>query len=278
MNYYLHENDWTVILDDVDFKTITQDEVNQIAKLIATNTLVIAKKQFLTIEDEIRVTKMFKDPFKFDPNDPERKGYKDAIVSGSEGFLIRVTGAKDDKGNPGFAGDNDELKWHCNDSNRSQRRSIVWLSGEKGTIGSRTTWNNNILSYKDLSQDWKDRVAPIKARMKHWRNNDANIPGEEYWTPNIVHTNIAGITGLFFPFLQIHDLIGVAKYQEVEIMEYLTEHTTQEKYLYHHDWEDGDITLSEQWLGIHKRWAFPRMDDRLLHRIVFNFPDQNYTK
>jgi hypothetical protein len=28
MNYHLHENGWTVILDDVDFKTITQDEVN----------------------------------------------------------------------------------------------------------------------------------------------------------------------------------------------------------------------------------------------------------
>ena len=278
MNYHLHENGWTVILDNVDFKTITQDEVNQIAKLIATNTLVIAKKQFLTIEDEVRVTKMFKDPFSFDPNDPERVGYKDAIVPNSEGFLIRVTGAKDEKGNPGFAGDNDELKWHCNDSTRSQRRSIVWLSGEKGTAGSRTTWNNNILSYNNLSQEWKDRVTLVKARMKHWRDNDSNAPGEEYWTPNIVHTNIAGITGLFFPFLQIHGLIGVPDTEVNDFMEYLTEHTTQEKYLYHHNWEDGDITLSEQWLGIHKRWAFPYMADRLLHRIVFNFPDQDYTK
>lgn len=278
MNYRLHENGWTIIIDDIDFKTITQDDVNQIAKLIATNTLVIVKKQFLTVAEEVRVTKMFKDPFVFDPTDPERDGYKDAIVPNSEGFLIRVTGAKDEHGNVGFAGDNDELKWHCNDSNRSQRRSIVWLSGEKGTAGSRTTWNNNILSYNDLDQTWKEKVAPIKARMKHWRNNDDNVPGEEYWTPNIVHTNIAGITGLFFPFLQIHGLIGVPVTEIDETMKYLTEHTTQEKYLYHHDWEDGDITLSEQWLGIHKRWAFPHMASRLLHRIVFNFPDQDYTK
>jgi alpha-ketoglutarate-dependent taurine dioxygenase len=276
VKYHLHENRWTVILDDVDFKTITQDDVNHIARLISTNTLVIARKQFLSIADEVRVVKMFKDPFAFDPNDPEREGYKDAIVPDSEGLLIRVTGAKDENGNPGFAGDDDELKWHCNDSTRSQRRSIVWLSGEHGTVGSRTTWNNNILSYRDLSQEWKDKLAPIQSRMKHWRDNDDNNPGEEYWTPNIVHTNIAGITGLFFPFLQIHGFANATDDETKTIMDYLTDHTTQEKYLYHHDWQDGDITLSEQWLGIHKRWAFPNMVNRLLHRIVFNFPDQDY--
>ena len=100
VKYHLHENRWTVILDDVDFKTITQDDVNHIARLISTNTLVIARKQFLSIADEVRVAKMFKDPFAFDPTDPEREGYKDAIVPNSEGLLIRVTGAKDENGKP----------------------------------------------------------------------------------------------------------------------------------------------------------------------------------
>jgi alpha-ketoglutarate-dependent taurine dioxygenase len=178
----------------------------------------------------------------------------------------------------GFAGNEDELSWHCNDSTRSERRSIVWLSGEKGTAGSRTTWNNNILTYNDLDQEWKSKIAPIQARMKHFRDNADNVPGEEYWTPHIVHTNIAGITGLFFPFLQIYGLNGIAENEIDHVVNFLTEHTTQEKYCYHHDWQDGDITLSEQWLGIHKRWAFPNMKERLLHRIVFNFPDQDYTK
>ncbi len=33
-------------------------------------------------------------------------------------------------------------------------------------------------------------------------------------------------------------------------------------------WKDGDLVLSEQWLTIHKRHAFERMDKRLMHRIT----------
>ena len=38
-----------------------------------------------------------------------------------------------------------------------------------------------------------------------------------------------------------------------------------------HNLEDGDIVLSEQWLSIHKRWAYEKMEDRILHRIAFNY-------
>jgi len=278
MKYHIHENGWTVIVDEIDLKTITQEDINYLAKLIAKNTCVVIRDQFLTTDEEVRVIKMFKDPYSFDPDNREiEAGYRNCIVPNSEGYVIRVTGDVDEHGNPGFAGDDDELKWHCNDATRSERRSVVWLYGIKGTAGSRTTWNNNILSYNDLDQDIKDKLQPLRARMKHWRDNDDNEPGIEEFTPNIVHTNIAGNTGLFFPFLQIHSLLGVDKDESEKLMAFLSEHTVQEKYLYHHDWRDGDLIISEQWLGIHKRWQFPGMVNRLLHRIVFNFPDQDYS-
>ena len=61
MNYSIHENGWTV-LADVDLKTITQDEVNQLARLIASNTCVVIRNQFLTVEEEMHVINMFKNP------------------------------------------------------------------------------------------------------------------------------------------------------------------------------------------------------------------------
>ena len=54
-------------------------------------------------------------------------------------------------------------------------------------------------------------------------------------------------------------------------MKYITNHVTQEKYQYHHEWQDGDVVISEQWLSIHKRWRFEEMDKRLLHRIAFDY-------
>jgi alpha-ketoglutarate-dependent taurine dioxygenase len=48
-------------------------------------------------------------------------------------------------------------------------------------------------------------------------------------------------------------------------------HLLNEKYAYHHDWEDGDIVMADQMSGMHKRWAFELMHERLLHRIGFNY-------
>jgi hypothetical protein len=62
-----------------------------------------------------------------------------------------------------------------------------------------------------------------------------------------------------------------------KIMDPLAEYTIQDKYCYHHYWDDGDVIIAEQWLGIHKRWPFKEIDKRVLHRAVFDFPDQDYT-
>ena len=64
--------------------------------------------------------------------------------------------------------------------------------------------------------------------------------------------------------------------QSKEIIDWLSEYTIQEKFCYHHDWEDGDVVITEQWLGIHKRWPFKEIEQRLLHRMAFEFPDQDY--
>ena len=88
---------------------------------------------------------------------------------------------------------------------------------------------------------------------------------------SLVHTNDAGKTGLYFPFLQILGMPGKTQQEFEDLMGKLIEHVTQPQFCYDHDWEDGDIVISEQWLSIHKRWAYDKMEDRILHRIAFNY-------
>jgi alpha-ketoglutarate-dependent taurine dioxygenase len=68
----------------------------------------------------------------------------------------------------------------------------------------------------------------------------------------------------------------MTKEESKNLIDELADYTVQEKYCYHHDWQDGDLVISEQWLGIHKRWRFEKIATRLLHRAVFDFPDQDY--
>ena len=68
------------------------------------------------------------------------------------------------------------------------------------------------------------------------------------------------------------------KYEEAfnYTMEKLKSHVLKDKYRYDHDWDDGDIVLSEQWLSIHKRWQFENMKQRVLHRIAFDYSKVDY--
>jgi len=277
MKYHLHNNGWTVILDDFDFKQATQDDIDQIAKLLATNTLVVAKKQSLTVADELRVINMFKNPqplFQKTDND-----FKHCAVD-DDGLICRVTAELDDEGEPGLAAHEDALDWHCNHPWKVDRSPLVWLYGVKGTLNSKTTWNNNILSYNDLSEDDKQFYKNLKIVPMggiDWEQIESSGFTVEGFTPNLVQTNNAGKVGLFFPFLQIHGFVGMTADESKKIMDPLAEYTIQDKYCYHHYWDDGDVIIAEQWLGIHKRWPFKEIDKRVLHRAVFDFPEQDYT-
>lgn len=282
INYELHENGWTVLLKDFDFKTATQEDINQISKLIASNTLVVVKNQNLTIQDEVRVARLFKEPQCFLPEETDNyiSEMTGCEIDGSEGLFLRVSGEKDEHGKPGIAGHISEMIWHCNEVGAESRKPIVWLYGVRGTVGSRTTWNNNIMSYYDLDSSIKEQIENYHLQVVLEAGFDAENPDDEVvlsdYYPAMVRKNIAGQKGLFLPFLQIIKIKELSDEQSKEMMDWLAPYTIQDKYCYHHDWNDGDVVISEQNLGIHKRWKFENIEQRLLHRGAFDFPDQDY--
>ena len=285
MNYHLHENGWVVILDDFDFNKATQDDINFIAKLLSKHTLVVAKNQFVSNENELRIAHMFGNPGCL--NDPDSDLGKLTNVD-PDGIICRVSGGVDEHGNIiGIAGYTDEMTWHSNHPFSPDRRPLVWLSGITGTKGSVTTYNNNILTYNDLDQETKDMLKDKQMVLKGGftlqnPTNDLIIYFEggkikEGYTPSVLHTNIAGITGLYFPWIYIHHFVGMSVEESKKVIETLARFIVQEKYLYRHEWEDGDVVIAEQWLGLHKREPFTEINKRILHRIVFDFPSQDYT-
>jgi taurine dioxygenase len=282
MKYHLHENGWTVILDDFNMSACTQDEINLIERLIAKYTLVIAKNQHVNKDEEIKFIKMFHNPIPIMP--PGSPGFESIAVD-SEGLILRVTGEKDNEGNvTGIAGHDEELTWHANVPYDPNRNSIIYLRAVTGSAGSVTEWNNTILAYQDLSQETKDQLSTLKIVPKKGTERDMRVgyaldtgeeePGQKRF--DLVYTNIAGQTGLYFPYNQISRFDGMTVEESRKIMDPLFEHVTQSKYCYKHDWDDGDATIAEQWLGIHRRLHFDRMKYRVLHRAGLDFSPQNY--
>lgn len=277
MKYHVHENGWTVFLDDFNIATCTEDEVYEIGMLVNKYTLVIAKNQFVSIPEEIRFVNMWHNPI---PQLTPAHGEKfKKIAVDTEGKILRISGIKDENGEPtGLAGHEEEMAWHSNPPEDPNRNSIVYLRGVEGTQGSQTEWNNTTLVWNDLSDEWKNKLRPLKIIPKvnvsitgyKKGENGKELPDQHRF--NLVHTNVMGLVGLYFPFIQFSRFDDMTEEESAKIIEPLSKIVTDPKYCYKHDWEDGDIVIAEQWLGIHRRLPFKKIHSRLLHRAGFDAP------
>lgn len=289
MRIKLHSNGWTPIIENYDVTKATPQEITVIAKLLYTNTIVVFTNQSLTPNEEAEFCYKFGDT----------QSYSEVAqncVSNDHLDILRVTG---NKKNTGAFPSPDELEWHLNKSANLNKKNIVYLYGVKGTFGSRTSWINSILAYQDLHHVVKKDIDSAKIKLVTFGENfvdqingsihkkitsldqllesgDGSVIAEQLMP--IVHTNILGVKGLYWPSRMVYaidedPLSGKPSWSESrskEMIELLHNHVFQEKYMYHHDWNDGDLVLSEQFLGVHKRWPFPGIEYRLLHRIEFD--------
>jgi alpha-ketoglutarate-dependent taurine dioxygenase len=267
MKYHLHENGWTVIVDE-DLRTLSDEDIRECGRLTVENMAVVFKNQTLTPEDEMHFCSTI-------GRVPTILSERSKHIALNE-TILRVTGQKNEYGEEGLFGHRAALDWHANQTSNKNRMPLIWLYGAAGTVGSRTSWINNILSYEDLDQETKDEIQDIEIfcgyKNGSYSNSSYFKEHINYDNPiKLVQVNKAGKTGLFFPFLQIFGFKDRSEDDFNRIMTKLREHVLLEKYAYHHDWQDGDVVLSEQWLSIHKRWEFENMEERVLHRIAFHY-------
>ena len=262
---------WAIEIKD-NINTLSENDLYEIARLCNKHLVVILKNQNLTLDDQFKITSAI-GKVKLDHGRNQFEKERTLIAPG----VLRVTGEKNHTGKGGLFGHDEELDWHTHHTSAKFRYPFVWLYAVKGSKGSRTTWINQAMAYNDLSDSMKQKVANIKyaSGYKTGTFSDQKVGYDkiDYDNPvSLVHTNVEGKTGLYFPFLQAFDIVEGATTEEwTKIYNELKSHVLQEKYLYHHDWEDNDLVISEQWLSIHKRWFFPNMNKRLLHRIAFNY-------
>lgn len=268
-------NDWAIQIEDLDIRTATKEEVFEIGKLTLSNMVTVFKNQDLQPEDEVAFcSKLGKCQFIIDPTKPKEGQRTEHLAVGNH--ILRVTGQKNHKGEEGLFGHTSALDWHANQASNYERDPLIWLYGVEGTKGSKTSWLNNIASYEAMSDELKEEIKDVKITLgyKSGSYSPSKFFVEHHATDkpfNLVHTNDAGKTGLYFPYLQILGMVGKTEEQFKDLMGRLIEHVTQPQFIYDHHWEDGDIVLSEQWLSIHKRWAYEKMEERILHRIAFNY-------
>ncbi len=91
---------------------------------------------------------------------------------------------------------------------------------------------------------------------------------KERTKPLVVMNKISKKKGLYFPFLSIDRLLHVDEQRSEELFYYLVEHCIKsENYTYGHIWEEGDLILADQRVGLHRRNNI--IGERELYRTAF---------
>jgi alpha-ketoglutarate-dependent taurine dioxygenase len=299
MKFTLHENGWTVLVHDFDFKKTTKDEIDIIGCLLSSNTCVVFRNQDLTVEQEVEIISKFGnveravDEYEGISEDQKLQN-KNIIeqyhVPGSNNTLIRVTGEKNHKGEVGLFGEVHELDWHANKVEHATRKPLVWLRAVRGSAGSKTSWTNHILAYQNLPAAIKKTCHNLKVDY-HYHQEYPDVHklspvikdnfGLPDFYPPLVYTNEGGHQGLYFSWRQVSSLIGAGMDSKAskKLIYVLMNHILgNPKHIYNHDWHDGDIVISEQWMGAHKRWACDTLDSRVLHRATMDFAFIDFKK
>lgn len=274
VKYKLHDNGWTVFVD-IDLNMASQQDLHEIEVLCANHTCVKIRNQNLSIEREAEIVKSYTHPHLL--YTPEHERFKHYALD-SEGYICRVTGQKDKDGMSGIAGHVEEMLWHHEQPAERGRSSIAWLYAVSGVRGSVTVWNNTVEAYKDLDISTKEKIKDLRViqfgNVNHAiTRTEQNFNNRKVYDKSVplVITNHVGKTGLHLSLHQFERFEGMSREQSLEIAESLFKFVTQDKYCYHHEWQDGDVSLSDQWLGVHKRLRFNEMETRLVHRATFDY-------
>lgn len=254
-----------------DLSKANESVAHAIAEEVLDHGVIVFRNQNLTPDDEVRFCQMIGECQQLQ-NKPGERGEHIAVND----HIIRVTGEKNQHGEPGLFGHTSALDWHANQASSYDRAPLIWLHGVKDTVGSCTSWIDMRQAYEDLSDKDKKRINKLHITLgyKTGSYSESDFFIEHHATDKpfpLVYTNEAGKTGLYFPFLQIFGIVEYEQPQFEETMDWLKEHVLQDKYRYDHHWQDGDVVISEQWLTIHKRWECDNMENRVLHRIAFDY-------
>jgi len=290
MEFELIKNGVAAQINNFNIKDISVDKGIEIKNCLLENVVVVLKNQdvapayFTNFVDNIGPIANH-DQFIYDPITGERKyslgGKNDKLIdplSWPDPYTYpvqRVTGKKVKGEISGIFGTG-ILDWHAN-LNGLTRADGVALQGIKDVEGTSTSFLNTAKVYEEMPEELIERCNNVYCEYEYspdtWaaglpeKQKAVMMKNQSHYKMWLIQENILGKKGIYFYTNNRCNIIT----EDKKLYQDLYDFVFQEKYIYSHTYEVGDIVLSDQLLSLHKRDQNDPgiLSKRTLHRITF---------
>lgn len=283
-------NSCGVEISDVDITTLSIDEYKEIKNIFVENLIVVFRNQpqltipFARLVHGVGRIANF-EQCQWDSNGNVLHNKIEEIspflYKGEDRFypVQRITGKVVNGKVSGVMG-GIQLDWNSNMNGPFNRaRGMAFQAIGEGVRGNSTSFLHTVAAYNGMSDELKKRcelaVGTFINSPEIWAPglpkemyNYMKKPGEGLYEMPLLNLSLAKKYGLYF-----HVNNQCSFPDDPELLDILKEHCFQDKFIYKHNWEPGDIVLSDQLLTLNKRiQTDPEvLNGILLNRYAFHF-------
>lgn len=299
-----------LFIDDVDFATLSDEEWFEIGDLHLKSLVTILRNVKLSKLDYYKQMSKWGNPryiatfnfikkYKMSPYEATQKNIKideedikwlqyskpifETDDKGNMLQMAKITGKKNEKGEPIGMFAEGELLWHSNESGNLNFTPAVSLLGVSGVVGSATGFLTTSDWYEKQSEAFRSeldemiilhRFTPGKINPGLRQEQDLlmyrNMCPEDDSRVPLVMRSPGGIAGLHFSVHTIHSVEGMSKKESDKFFDRLKKELFVDEYIYdHHYQQDNDLLLFDNSITLHRRLG--GVTNRLCYRIQYDY-------
>jgi taurine dioxygenase len=153
--------------------------------------------------------------------------------------------------------------------------ATMLYSIEVPRAGGNTLFGNMYRAYETLPAEIKQRLEGMKALFvyDYAGNPTQRASAVRADAPSCVHPVVrthpeTGRKALYVNRLMTDHIIGVARDDSEQLLQYLFDHQEQRQFVYEHVWRPGDLLLWDNRCTLHARTDFDASERRLLRRVA----------
>lgn len=300
-----------LFIDDLDFNTITDEQWLELGQLHLDSLVTIIRNVKLDpVDYEARIRKwgtprdltQYRMRVKYNTNDltqiltqkeingvpVDEEDYRIVhnvammLPDYENTELLRVSGRKDEQGNPLGMFAEGELLWHSNESGNLCFSPGVALYGQEGVVGSATGFLTTPDWYEEQTNAFRSELDEMIVthkftpgrinpglRADHDLLMYKNMCPEPTELPLVVDSP-KGIRGIHYSVNTIEGIKGMTQEESKKVFDYIDKTLFVEKYIYDHWYkQDNDICLFDNSVTLHRRLG--GIADRLCYRIQYEY-------